>query len=111
MEIDAFYVPHQENPPSFGCDIKAGGRKIVYSGDSGWTEELVAHAQNADLFICECSYFETRMATHLDYPQIADNLGRFGAKRIILTHLGEEVLRRLQDVDIETARDGLVVDL
>jgi ribonuclease BN (tRNA processing enzyme) len=111
MEIGAFYVPHQQNPPSFGCEIKAGGRKIVYSGDSGWTEDLVAHAQNADLFICECSYFETRTATHLDYLQIAGSLERFGAKRIILTHLGEEVLRRLDDIDIETAHDGLVVEL
>jgi len=109
MQIKAFHVPHQQHPPSFGCDIEAGGRKIVYTGDSGWTEDIVTHTQNADLFICECSYFETRIATHLDYPQIADNLQRFGAKRIILTHLGEEVLQRQEDIDIETARDGLVV--
>jgi ribonuclease BN (tRNA processing enzyme) len=111
MQVTAFHVPHQEHPPSFGCAIETGGRKIVYSGDSGWTEELVAHAQNADLFICECSFFETRLATHLDYPQIAENLRRFGAKRIVLTHLGEEVLRRQKDLKIETAHDGLVVAL
>jgi ribonuclease BN (tRNA processing enzyme) len=111
MLITAFHVPHQEHPPSFGCAIEIGGRRIVYSGDSGWTEDLVAHAQNADLFICECSFFETRLATHLDYPRIADNLGRFGAKRIILTHLGEEVLQRQKDIKIETAHDGLVVAL
>lgn len=111
MQVTAFHVPHQEHPPSFGCAIETGGRKIVYSGDSGWTEDLVAHAQNADLFICECSFFETRLATHLDYPRIADNLGRFGAKRIVLTHLGEEVLQRQKDLEIETAHDGLVVTL
>ncbi len=111
MEIQAFNVPHQQHPPSFGCEINAGDRKIVYSGDSGWTEDLITHTQNADLFICECSYFETRMSTHMDYPQIADNLRRLGAKRIILTHLGEEVLQRQNHIDVEIARDGLVVAL
>jgi ribonuclease BN (tRNA processing enzyme) len=104
-----FAVPHAKHSLSLGCEIEIGGRKIVYTGDSGWTEELTAHTQNADLFICECSYFETRISTHLDYIRIAENLARFGAKRIILTHLGEEVLHRQQEVHIETAYDGLVV--
>jgi ribonuclease BN (tRNA processing enzyme) len=104
-----FAVPHSEHALSLGCEIAIGGRKIVYTGDSGWTEDLTKHTQNADLFICECSYFETRIATHLDYPRLAENLARFGAKRIILTHLGEEVLQRRQEVKIETAFDGLTV--
>ena len=83
------------------------GRKIVYSGDTGWSEDLVAYARNADLFLCECSFFETRMDTDLDYPRIAGKLARFGAKRIILTHLGREVLRRHDEVALEMAHDGL----
>jgi ribonuclease BN (tRNA processing enzyme) len=109
IRIRPFAVPHQEQPISLGCKIEAGGRKIVYSGDSGWTEDLIAHTQNADLFICECSYFETRLPTHIDYLRIAENLDRFGAKRIILTHLGEEVLKQLQKVKVETAHDNLSV--
>jgi ribonuclease BN (tRNA processing enzyme) len=109
MQIIPFNVPHQQNPSSYGVGIEAGGRKIVYTGDSGWTEDLVTHTQNADLFICECSYFETRIATHLDYLRIAENLPRFGAKRIVLTHLGTEVLQRREEVDIEIGHDGLVV--
>jgi len=109
MQIHPFHVPHQQYPPSFGCEVEAGGKKIVYSGDSGWTEDLLTHTQNADLFICECSFFETRLATHLDYPRIADNLDRFGANRIVLTHLGEEVLRRQKEIAVETGQDGLVI--
>ena len=111
VRIDAFHSLHQENPPSLGFIIRIGDRKIVYPGDCGWTEELIAHTQNADLFLCECSFFETRYETHLDYPRIAENAGRFGAKRIVLTHLGEEVLQRQGELALEIAQDGLVVDL
>ena len=111
MHINPFLVLHQKHPPSFGCAIEAGGRRIVYSGDAGWTEDLVLRAQNADLFICECSYFETRLGTHLDYVKIAENLRRFGSKRIILSHLGEEVLRHRHEIHLELAYDGLTVIL
>ena len=111
IKIVPFPVPHQASPPSLGCEIIAGGRKIVYSGDSGWTEELPARAKNADLFLCECTFFESRTDTHLDYPRIIENIGRFGAKRILLTHLGQEVLDRRGEVSIEMASDGLVIEL
>jgi hypothetical protein len=61
------------------------------------------------LFICECCYFETRLPFHLDYPRIAEQRARFGSRRLILTHLGREVLARRHEVEVETARDGLVV--
>jgi len=111
MRIIPFYVPHQTHPPSFGCEIETAGCRIVYSGDAGWTEDLLARTQNADLFICECSFFETRMETHMDYPRIAENLERFGSKRIVLTHVGQEVLDRLREVDLEIAHDGLILEL
>ena len=111
IKLIPFPVPHQASPPSLGCEIIAGGRKIVYSGDSGWTEELPAHTEDADLFLCECTFFESRNDTHLDYPRIMENRGRFGAKRILLTHLGQEVLDHASEVGLEMAYDGLVVDL
>ncbi len=109
--IHPFRVIHQEQPLSLGYEIFVDDRKIVYTGDTGWTEALVAHSQNADLLICECSYYETRLATHLDYARIMENLARFGSKRIVLTHLGEEVLRRRKELDLELAYDGLTVTL
>jgi ribonuclease BN (tRNA processing enzyme) len=111
IRIIPFPVPHQVSPPSLGCEILIGDRKIVYSGDSGWTEELPARTQGADLFLCECVFFESRTDTHLDYPLIMENRGRFGAKRILLTHIGQEVLNRRDEVGLEMACDGLVIEL
>ena len=39
------------------------------------------------------------------------NRDRMGCKRLVLSHLGREVLARLEDVSIETAHDGMVVDV
>jgi ribonuclease BN (tRNA processing enzyme) len=111
FEIIPFPVPHQDQPISLGFELLVDGRKIVYTGDSGWTEEFVSRTQGADLFICECTFFETRMDTHMDYPRIIENLGRLKAKRIILTHLGEEVQNRWQEIDLELAYDGLSIEL
>lgn len=109
--IDPFSVPHQQAEQSFGFRVEVDGRSIVYSGDSGWTEELPRQSRGCDLFICECSSFDTRTPYHLDYAQLRENRDRFGAKRMILTHLGEEVLRRRNEIDMELATDGLVVVL
>lgn len=111
IRIEPFPVPHQLHPVSMGCVITAGDRKIVYSGDSGWTEDFIAHTQGADLFLCECTFFDARSETHMDYPRIAENLGRFGAKRVMLTHIGAEVLAHREAVALEMASDGLVVEL
>jgi ribonuclease BN (tRNA processing enzyme) len=110
FRINPFLVPHQEHPPSYGYAIGLEKRRLVYSGDTGWTEELLAHTENADLFICECSFFETRLPTHLDYPRIAENLQRFGSKRMVLTHIGQEVLSHRTEVELEIAHDGLIIN-
>ncbi len=111
LHVDPFRVPHQEKEISLGLVVTLEGRRIFYSGDTGWSEELVVRSQGTDLFICECCYYETRVEYHLDYPRLRENRHRFGCKRMILTHLGREVHAHREDVEIELAHDGLVVEL
>lgn len=111
ITIDPFRVPHQEKEISLGLRVDVDGKRILYSGDTGWTEELVTRSQGTDLFICECCFFETRYDFHLDYPRLHEHRARFGSKRMILTHLGREVHARHDEVEIEMASDGLVVTL
>ncbi len=109
--IHPFRVPHQENDISLGLRLAVGGRSILYSGDTGWTEDLVTHAQGTDLFICECCFYETRVPFHLDYPRLAENRTRFATRHMILTHLGREVLARRGELQIELASEGLRVSV
>jgi ribonuclease BN (tRNA processing enzyme) len=111
VHVDPFRVPHQEKDVSLAFRVSIAGRTILYSGDTGWTELLVEHSRDTDLFICECCFFETRLPMHLDYPRLAENRSRFGTKRMILTHLGREVQARRSEVEIEMATDGLTVEI
>jgi len=109
--VEPFRVPHQETEISLGMRVTSADRTVLYSGDSGWTEDFIRHSDGVDLFICECCYFESRFSFHLDYPCIAEQRHRFGAKRTILTHLGREVLARRSEIDMELAGEGQVITL
>jgi len=111
IEFFPFRVPHQKKDISLALRATAGGKTVLYSGDTGWTEDLVYYSQGVDLFICECCFFETQVDFHLSYPQIAKHRDRMGCKRLILSHLGREVLARAKELTIETAHDGMVVEV
>lgn len=108
-----FRVPHQEKDISLGYRATVDGKALLYSGDCGWNENLVTHSQGADLFICECCYFGTVTNFHVSYPQVAraHQQGQLGCKRLVLSHIGREVLERMNELTIECAHDGLVLEL
>lgn len=111
IEVFPFRVPHQKKDISLALRVTAGGKTVLYSGDTGWTEDLVRYSHGVDLFICECCFFDTRVDFHLSYPQIVRQRDRMGCKRLILSHLGREVLARAKDLTLETAHDGMVVEV
>jgi ribonuclease BN (tRNA processing enzyme) len=108
-----FRVPHQEKDISLGYRATVEGKSVLYSGDCGWNADLVTHSHGTDLFICECCYFATLTNFHVSYPQIAQayQQGQLGCKQLVLSHIGREVLERLDEVTIECAHDGLVLDV
>jgi ribonuclease BN (tRNA processing enzyme) len=103
-------TPHTKPDVSLALRVTVGGKSLAFSGDSGWTEDLVGFSAGADLFLCECTYFETdHLDFHLNYPTIERNRARFTAKRMILTHLGQEVLDRQGEIGMEMAKDLLKI--
>lgn len=111
FELLPFAVPHQKQETSLGLRVAIDGKTILYSGDTGWTEELVTQSQGVDLFICECCFYETRVDFHLDYPRIAEHRADFGCKRLILTHIGREVAQHRAEIDCEISADGMEVEV
>ncbi|SRR5579875_312504 len=112
LRVAAIRTPHMKRYKSLAFRIELAGRTIVFSGDSGWTEELVPFAAGADLFLCECTYFESaHLDFHLNYPRLANERPRLDVKRMVLTHLGREVLDRQSEVAMEMASDGMRIEL
>jgi len=111
VRVTPFPVEHASGAPSYALRVEYGGKVIVYSGDTEWTESLVEATRGADLFICEAYFFEKRIKFHLDYATLRDQRKRLGCSRIILTHMSQDMLGRLAESEMESATDGQVVVL
>jgi len=109
--VTAFAVEHPSGAPAYALRFDWGEKVIVYSGDTGWSENLVDACRGADLFICEAYFFDKQIAHHLDYQTVLKQYNRFECRRLILTHASEDLLGRLKEVEIEVAVDGQIVEL
>jgi ribonuclease BN (tRNA processing enzyme) len=110
LPISAFEVNHYSGTPSLGLSFADEGRIFGFSGDSGWCEGVIEAGRGADLFLTECTFFNTQSAMHLDYVTLAVKFPEIGAKRYVLTHMGEEMLASLDKIDTSrciAAEDGL----
>jgi len=103
-------VPHAPELLCLGFRVEVAGKTLLFSGDTTWCDALMRHARGADLFLCDCSNYETR-TFHLSYPEIAAHASELGCKRLVLTHLGQETLDRLSELNLECGRDGLTIEL
>ena len=109
--IASFETKHQLEAHPHGYDIRCGGHRVVYSGDTGWFAALPRHAAGADLFICECTYHSRVLDFHLNYELLCDRQREFDCGRMMLTHLGSEMAGRTDTDSFEIADDGMVVKL
>lgn len=109
--VEALPVVHTPETLPHGVRIKAGNKVISYSGDTAWTPALIELADGADLFICECNFFDSAVEGHLNYKTFRAHDSELRYKRLILTHLGSEMLANLGRVEHPYATDGLKIVL
>jgi ribonuclease BN (tRNA processing enzyme) len=109
--VTPFAVAHPSGAPSNALRVEYAGKVIAYSGDTEWTDALLEVARGADVFVCECNFFDTRVPGHLDFRTLSAQLPRLECRRLVIAHMSEEMLARLAEVDLETATDGLAIEL
>jgi ribonuclease BN (tRNA processing enzyme) len=111
VEVQSLRVPHMKRDVCLALKIEIGGKTIAFSGDTGWVDELITFTTGADLFLCECTYFDNPLGVHLSYPLLETKRKNFEVKRMLLTHVGREVLERSSQLKIELAADGMRVEV
>jgi ribonuclease BN (tRNA processing enzyme) len=109
--VTPYEVLHACGAPPYALRVESNGRVVAYSGDTAWTERLVAAASGADLFICESSFYDRRVPFHLDYATLMQHRSRLDCKRLVLTHMSSEMLSHLADLEVEAADDGFEIIL
>lgn len=109
--VTPFEVVHASGAPPYALRVAYGGKVVTYSGDTEWTDALLEAAREADLFIAEALFFDKRVKYHLDYATLMEQRERLRCRRLILTHMSEEMLARLPLPAGEWAEDGLQVEL
>jgi ribonuclease BN (tRNA processing enzyme) len=109
--VTPFLVEHASGAPPHALRVEYGGRIVTYSGDTQWTDALVDASREADLFVCEAYTAERPLRYHLDLATLRAQAPRITARRIVLTHMGPDMLARAGAADWECAADGLTIAL
>ncbi len=106
VRVTGFGVVHASGAPPFALRVAAEGRVVAYSGDTEWTESLLDAARGADLFIAEALFYDKRVKYHLDLTTLLRERARLECRRLIVTHMGEDMLARVGGLEDEAAEDG-----
>jgi ribonuclease BN (tRNA processing enzyme) len=96
---------------SLALKVSYQGKQMLFSGDSLWTESFIDHARGVDLFLCECSFYREQPGMHVNYQVLHATLSRLQCRQLILTHLGEEMLAHQDELAVQVAVDGMVIEV
>ena len=114
-------APVEHNPESIAYRITgSGGHSVVYSGDTDYSENLIALSKDADLLICESALPDDyRVKGHLTPSLAGDIATRAGVKKLVLTHFYpecdqtdiEQECRKTYDGPLVLAEDLMRIDI
>jgi ribonuclease BN (tRNA processing enzyme) len=98
LVAETFSTPHTRESLALRLNDKAG-TSLVYTSDTGYSEELATFARGTDLLIMECSFWRhTPTPKHLELEEAMRLAQLAEPRRLILTHLYPE----WDGVDLET---------
>jgi ribonuclease BN (tRNA processing enzyme) len=106
------HVVHDDRAgPCLGFRIEAEGKVLAFSGDTQWTESLIDIGRDADLFICEAYTRDKPVTGHMALSLLERHLDKIRPKRLLLTHMSNDMLARRSELPFETAEDGMIVEI
>ena len=108
-QVQTWRVSHGSSQQVYGVRLSVAGRIIAYSGDTEWVANLLPLAAGSDLFIVECCGYHQVMPSHLDYQTLLARRAQLDCRRMVLTHMGKEVLEHQDALEIESLNDGDVI--
>jgi ribonuclease BN (tRNA processing enzyme) len=111
LQIESFPMVHVPESLPHGIRITAENKVLAFSGDTGWTDALYDVSRVADLFICECNFFDTSTTSHLNYQTIMAERDNFQCDNIVLNHLGPEMLKNMEKLELTSCYDGLILSV
>ncbi len=79
----------------FAVSLEAGGRRLVFSGDTSWDENMIEFAAEADLLMLDSGLLAAEKAGKASVPHLtAEECGiiaaRAGVRKLLLTHFWPE---------------------
>jgi ribonuclease BN (tRNA processing enzyme) len=92
VAVEAYPMRHPCGAPPLGLRLSVDGRTVAYTGDTEWNEDIIPLGREADLFVMECLFLEKAVPHHLNHAVIRKNIDRIGARRVVLTHFGPEMM-------------------
>lgn len=104
--VTPMLVNHSAREVCFGLRLDCDGRLVAFSGDTAWADSLPDLARQAHVFVCECFGVDSAPPGHLDYATIRRHRHLLTCHRLVLTHLGPDMLRHARHIGEAVAADG-----
>ena len=111
FQIGCCRVKHGSSRQVYGLRVEVAGKIISYTGDTEWINTLPVLADGSDLLIAECFAYDQPVPSHLDYQTLVQRRAELNCKKLVLTHLGPEMLRQRGNLQFSVLADGDLLDL
>ena len=82
LVVTPYEVNHYSGSPSYALRFAIGDKIFAFSGDAGWSDNVVRAGQDADLYLIECYQYDFQLNMHLDYLTIAKHFDADRCKKI-----------------------------
>ncbi|HVQ40420.1 MAG TPA: MBL fold metallo-hydrolase [Pyrinomonadaceae bacterium] len=87
LDATTFSTPHTTESLAIRLTEKTG-TSIVYTSDTGYSDDLIEFARAATLLLMECSFFKNKpVITHLELTEAMHIAEKCNPQKVVLSHL------------------------